>query len=141
MTRLSSARYATPLLVAFVLACGGDRPPVASPELLAGIPAMPGSRPWSSSAGSDAIQAGYQTGVRADSVASWYRRWLIKDGWEMSGDLRTSNGTVTLHAEKAGRPIWLIIQPFPAGVGSTFSVIGADTSRGQEPGARGQSGR
>jgi hypothetical protein len=128
MTRLSSfRRLALILFVAPVASCGKERAPAASPELLAGIPALPGSSPWSTSVGTDAIQAGYQTAARADSVAAWYRRWLVKDGWQITGDLRAPNGTITVHAEKSGRPLWLIIQPYTNGIGSTFSVIGAES--------------
>jgi hypothetical protein len=127
MIRLSSLqRVALVLLVPLFFSCGKERAPAASPELLAGIPAMPGSFASSTSAGTDAIQAGYQTAARADSVAAWYRRWLVKDGWQITGDLRDARGTVTVHAEKSGRPIWLIIQPLANGIGSMFSVIGAE---------------
>ena len=136
MTTCSSRLGWFALLSAVQLACGGkETPPAASAELLAGIPVMPGARAMSTAAGSDAVQEGYLAARPADSVASWYRQWFLKDGWKITGDLRAANGMVTLHAEKGARPLWLIIQPAADGLGSRFSVIGAeaDTSGPRGP--------
>ncbi len=96
-------------------------------ELLAGIPVYPGARAMSTAAGADAAQAGFLTDRPADSVAGWYRDWFARDGWLIGGDLRAPDGSTSLHAEKAGRPLWLLVKPLAGGLGSQFSVIGAET--------------
>jgi hypothetical protein len=124
------------LLLVIAASCAREQsPPAASAELLAGIPAFPGSRPVSSSAGADAVQSGYLAAQRPDSVASWYRAWLVKDGWEISGDVRGGDGSITLHAEKGTRPLWLILQPLADHLGTRYSVIGAeaDSSNARSP--------
>jgi hypothetical protein len=86
---------------------------------------MPRASPLATAAGADAVQASFRTAAPVDSVAGWYRQWLLQDGWLTAGDTRGADGSVTLHAQKAGRPVWVLIQPAPGG--STFSVIGAET--------------
>lgn len=127
MTR-SSLRYSSSiLLILFLGACRGATPREASGELLAGIPALPRSAPASISAGADAVEAGYTSTLPPDSVAAWYRRWFIKDGWHINGDLPAA-GSVTLYVEKGRRPIWLIIRPLADHQGSVFSVVAAEDS-------------
>ncbi|MBI4501865.1 MAG: hypothetical protein HY700_11965 [Gemmatimonadetes bacterium] len=119
------------VLAAFILGCrGGDKAPVASGELLAGIPAMPRSAPMSSAAGSEAVEAAYSTQAPPDSVAAWYRQWFLKDGWRINGDLPSPDGGVTLSVEKDRRSVWLIVRPSARTSRTTFSVVaaGSDSS-------------
>jgi hypothetical protein len=131
MTHISVPRPQWIALAALIVGCtAGEKPRVASKELLVGIPAMPNSVPQSGGAGADAIEAGYGSPARPDSVAAWYRQWFLKNGWRLTGDLPSPDSGFTLYAEKDHRPIWLIIQPAAGRPGSTFSVIaaGSDSS-------------
>jgi hypothetical protein len=60
-----------------------------------------------------------------DSIAAWYRWMLDRQGWQIVGDARMPDGSVTIHAERDGPPFWVIIRPHPTGSGTEFSVIGA----------------
>jgi hypothetical protein len=123
------------LLAALLVACrGGDNPRVASRALLAGIPAMPRSVPISNAAGSDAVEAGYTTADSPDSVAAWYRRWFLQQGWRITADLPASGG-VTVAVEKERRPVWLIIRPLANHQGSMFSVVSAGVDSAAKRGA------
>jgi hypothetical protein len=135
MRRLTVRRWSTGLVLAGLLAsgCGGTEQPRASATLLAGIPVAPQASAAGRAAGADAVQAEFQTPMTADSVAAWYRRWLLADGWLTTGDTRAPDGTLTLHAVKNGRPIWLMIQP--AGRGATFAIIGAQPDTLVRPGS------
>jgi hypothetical protein len=121
---------ASALLILTGLVLGGCREkepaPAASPAILSGIPVMPQSSPRTTAAGSDAVEAAYSIIAPADSVASWYRRTLAGSGWQMTGDVRSPSGGVTIHAQKSARPIWVIIEPVGTGVGSIYSIIGAE---------------
>jgi hypothetical protein len=99
--------------------------PAASPTLLAGIPVMPQSSPLATAAGTDAVESAFSVIAPVDSVAAWYRRTLAGNGWQMTGDVRSPSGGVTIHAQKAARPIWVLIEPVRRGIGSTYSIIGA----------------
>ena len=117
-------------LVLTALVLGGCREkepaPAASPANLSGIPVMPQSSPRTTAAGRDAVEAVYSIIAPADSVASWYRRTLAGNGWQMTGDVRSAAGAVTIHAQKSSRPIWIIIEPVSTGIGSIYSIIGAE---------------
>ena len=54
-------------------------------------------------------------------------------GWDITGDAVMPDGAITLHAQREGAPLWVIVRRVDAG--SEFSVIGAapDTSTGIEP--------
>jgi len=119
-------RLRTLVLAALLAGCGQEQPR-ASTTLLSGIPVMPQATPVSSAAGTDAVETQYRTVAPADSVAAWYRRWLLQDGWRITGDTR-AGGVITLHGEKSGRPMWVMIQP--QGTWTTFSIVGAEAGKG-----------
>ena len=124
-------------VVAAVMAACGQEQPRASSTLLSGIPVMPQALPVATAAGSEAVENQYRTLASADSVAAWYRRWLLRDGWRITGDARAPGGVITLHGEKGTRPVWLMIQSQQEG--STFSIVGADAGSpspsGRTPGS------
>jgi hypothetical protein len=72
--------------------------------------------------------------VPIDSVARWYRSRFDALGWEIVGDFTAADGTVTLHIEREGPPLWVIIRMPPDQSGTEFSVIGAapDTTASPE---------
>ncbi|MBI4419318.1 MAG: hypothetical protein HY560_00695, partial [Gemmatimonadetes bacterium] len=57
----------------------------------------------------------FRTGVVPDSVAAWYRRWFRTEGWNITGDVRMADGSVALHADKSGRPLWIMARPGGSG--------------------------
>ena len=125
------------VLASLVLGCREkEQAPAASPAILSGIPVMPQSSPRATAAGSDAVEAAYSVIAPVDSVAAWYRRTLAGSGWQMTGDVRSASGGVTLHAQKSARPIWVIIEPVSRGIGSTYSLIGAEPDTAAVRGTR-----
>ena len=103
-------------------ACGERTPaadappdePVASADVFAGLPVLPGSRFAGGSA--NAAEAIADVPVSADSVARFYRRVLDERSWDIRGDATAPDGQVTLHARSPeGRPIWILIRPVPGG--------------------------
>ena len=101
----------------------GDRPPaadappdepVASVDIFAGLPVLPGSRLAGGSA--NAAEAVMAVPIAADSVARFYRRLLADRSWDIRGDATAPGGEVTLHARSPeGRPIWIMIRPTGTG--------------------------
>lgn len=124
------------LMLAITVACGPDAPgageeaaetgPTNIPiYLLEGLPILPGSQVVSTGGSATTVETVTRTGVAPDTAASWYRRALIRDGWELLGDVRQPDGTVNLHARAAdGQPVWLMIGK-AQGPGSIVSVIAA----------------
>jgi hypothetical protein len=126
------AAPARAVLLLLVAACSSEPPPqVASLALLDGLPVAPASARVESGAGAEAVEARYRSGLPADSVAAWYRRWFLAERWQVNGDARLPDGATVLHAEREGRPVWIVVRPGGAGAGSTFSLMGAEP--GQEP--------
>lgn len=71
---------------------------------------MPGSAPVTSTVGSDAADIVFNVPFQQDSVANWYRTRLIADGWDLQGDGKLSDGTVSLHATRNGPPLWILVR-------------------------------
>lgn len=86
---------------------------------------MPGSRRVSEVATEDAVEQAYRIAAPADSVAAWYRRELAAREWRLTGDARLPDGTITLHAQRAGPPLWLLIRGDTGGRWSEYSMVGA----------------
>jgi hypothetical protein len=100
-------------------------PPVA---VLVAVPVLPHSRVVSATGTSEAVSTTLSAPYPPDSSAAWYRRALLARGWRLVGDLRAADGTLTIHAEREGPPLWIIVRKAPGG--SELQVIGAvvDTS-------------
>ncbi len=125
------------ILVLAAAACGGAEQARVSSTVLKGVAIMPRSVPTSAANGAEAAETVFRTGAVPDSVAAWYRRWFVAHGWEISGDARMPDGSLTLHAEKPGRLLWIMIQPGSDHVGSSYSVVGAEPGAGaRRPAAR-----
>jgi len=115
------------LLCLLVVACSSEPPPRgASLSLLDGIPVAPASARVESGGGPEAVEARYRSGLPADSVSAWYRRWFLAQRWQINGDARLPDGATVLHAEREGRPVWILVRPGDRGAGSTFSLMGAE---------------
>ena len=114
-------------VVVLCAACGGDTVPKSAPQSLVNdAPVPPGAVRVSSAEGTEAVEAVYRAAYPADSVAAWYRRWFLEKQWRITGDNRTPDGMVILHAEGPGRPLWLMIRPETGG-GTNFSVMSAES--------------
>jgi len=57
-------------------------------------------------------------------VAAWFRQALKLNGWTLQSDLTGRDGTVTLYAEQAKRPLWITLKANVGGPGTTYTVIG-----------------
>ncbi len=78
----------------------------------------------------EAMEFVFRSPSPADSIAEWYRARITYMGWDISGDATTPDGAISLHAQREGAPLWIIIRSLGDDAGSEFSLIGAapDTS-------------
>ena len=107
-------------------------PPI---EALRGVPIFPLSLEVTQTGTADALEASFTVLAPPDSVASWYRTQLLDGVWRLVGDVRAPDGTITLHAQRDGPPLWVIIQRSTAGQGGTvYRLIGAvrDSTEGEQ---------
>jgi len=125
-------RRSMPLLLALTLvAAGCDRERDAQKDrelaarALRGVLAYPQSTLVSLAAGSDAAELGFSSPAAVADVAQWYRRALAANGWELKTDQVGPDGSISMYAEKAKRPLWLTMRPNTGGPGSTYTMIGA----------------
>jgi hypothetical protein len=109
-------------------ACGDSEPPPEMPatNVMRGVWVFPLSVLTSYSGTSDALQTTWTSGYPPDTVAAWYRRTLVQRGWEIVGDTRSADGNVTLHAQRDGPPLWIIIGPRTSAPGTMYRMIGAE---------------
>jgi hypothetical protein len=130
-------RTAVSLLVLALAACQTDateeEPSQPSQDVMRSAPIYQPARMIASRGSAETLEWAFRSPSTADSVASWYRARITAMGWDISGDAVTPDGAITLHAQRDGAPLWVIIRE--TDVGSEFSVIGAalDTSTGIEP--------
>ncbi len=104
-------------------------PPIAA---LRDVPVFPVSIEVTHAGTADALEAAFHVAAVPDSVASWYRRQLLGAGWRLVGDMRAPDGATTLHAQRDGPPLWIIIRPRVSGSGTEYRLIGAlPTDSGQ----------
>lgn len=113
-------------------ACGGDDAPPARPPfgVMRGVPIYPGAVVVARSTSAEALEARLRVRAEPESVAVWYRRTLGERGWILVGDARTADGAITLHGQRDGPPVWVVIRRATDG-GTELSLIGAvsDTTR------------
>jgi len=126
-----------PLLVLALAGCQPDsseeEPTRPSQDVMRGAPLYPASAFIERRGSAETLEYVFRSPHAADSVASWYRRRTTALGWDISGDAVLPDGAITLHFQRDGAPLWVIVRH--ADAGSEFSLIGAapDTSTGIEP--------
>jgi len=112
---------------AAVVACekrGQANPRPTVSRALRGVLVYPLSTEVSIAAGTDAGQATLTTPESLTTVAAWFRQALKLNGWTLQSDLTGRDGTVTLYAEQAKRPLWITLKANVGGPGTTYTVIG-----------------
>ena len=121
-----------PLLMIAGLCTGCDRPPPQRPprefaaSVLQGLLAYPQSSVVSVTTGTDVAQAVFTAPAPVDSVATWYRRTLRLNGWELQNDAVMNDGSVSIFALQGKRPLWITLKSTPGGSGTTYTLIGAE---------------
>lgn len=99
-----------------------DREVVA--RVLHGTLAYPGSAVVNFGAGEDAAELVLTTPASPADVVRWYREVLQAQKWNLRSEAHDREGTVTVYAERSGRPLWIRVSP--AGSGTRYVLIGAE---------------
>jgi len=127
--------WAVALAALALTACSEREPEQELPDVnvLQAVAIFPLSVLISTSGTSEAMQTTLVSGYPKDTVAAWYRRGLHSAGWRIVGDLTDRAGQITLHAERDGPPLWIVIEDRVSPPGTRYTLIGAvpDTTRGQ----------
>ena len=127
------SRFSALLLVAGLCAAC-DRPAEQRQDrqfaatVLHGLLAYPQSSVVSVASGSDAAQATFSAPAPVDTVATWYRRMLRLNGWDLQNDAVMNDGSVAIFAQQGNRPLWITLKATPrgGGAGTTYTLIGAE---------------
>ena len=129
-----SRRSAAVLAVALALAAC-ERPAERRAEreyaarLLTGLLAYPQSSVVGVDVGHGAAQATLSTSAPVQEVATWYRRTLRLNGWELVNDAVMNDGSLVIYAQRGARPLWITLRAGAStGQGTTYTIIGADTT-------------
>jgi hypothetical protein len=125
-----------PLLLAAVLGAACNRAPDQRQDreqerefaasVLHDLLAYPRSSVVSVTRGADAAQVTFSAPAPVDSVATWYRRMLRLNGWDLQNDAIMNDGSVAISALKGTRPLWITLKATPGGTGTTYTLIGAE---------------
>jgi len=124
------------LLLSVSLCAACDRPATREAEtnrelaasVLKGLLAFPHSTLLTVETGQDAAQATLTAPAPAQTVAAWYRQMLRLNGWDLQNDGVTSDGGISIYAEKEKRPLWVTLKAI--GPSSTrYTVMGAALPR------------
>ncbi len=128
--------WAVALTALALTACGEREPEQQRPNVnvLQQVPIFPLSVLISTSGTREALQTTFVSGYPKDTVAAWYRRGLHSAGWRIVGDVEDPAGQITLHAERDGPPLWIIIENRVSPPGARYTLIGAvpDTTGGRQ---------
>lgn len=120
----------SPLLMIAGLCAGCDRSPPQRTErefaatVLQGVLAYPHSSVVSVTSGADAAQVTLSAPAPVDTVATWYRRVLRLNGWELQNDAVMNDSSLTIFALQGKRPLWITLKGTPGG--TTYTLIGAE---------------
>jgi hypothetical protein len=104
----------------------GDRAYAA--RLMRGMLAYPQSSVVDASAGTGAAEVTLSAPAPVQEVASWYRRTLRLNGWELENDAVTRDGALAIFARRGARPLWITLRAGTAGTGTVYTLIAADTT-------------
>ena len=129
--------------VAVVVACERPGEQRAEREEAAaafqGLVAYPHSSLVSVSVGGEAAQVVLTTPAPVQRVATWYRRVLSLNGWELRADGVLNDGTISIYADSGKRPLWITLKENVGAPGTTYTLIGAvpglDTTTVQRSGS------
>jgi hypothetical protein len=92
-------------------------------EAMPNLPIPPNAEFVSRSGGADALQLVFESSLRRDDVATYYRRIFTGAGWNLVSDVTQPDSTIALYAEQAGHPMWARITP--TGTTTRIELMGA----------------
>ena len=127
-----------PVCVLFALAlCGAacERPEqrreaesrALAARVLQGVMVYPRSTLVSIAGGGEAAEVVLTTPAPVQEVATWYRQLLLLNGWELRSDALSKEGTISIYADSANRPLWITLTANAGGPGTTYTLIGAES--------------
>jgi hypothetical protein len=122
------------LASALLVGCGSESPaPPKGPDAFAVFPQLPlppEAKLVSRAGSADALQLTMFTPGKADAVTDYYRDQLSTGKWRLVGDVRKSDGSVALYAEREGHPLWVRIWPTSDSAGTMVELAGALVGKG-----------
>ncbi len=112
-----------------LLGCGSESSPPPKPPdtftVFPNLPLPPDARFISRAGSADALQITLFSPSATASVIDYYRGVLSAGKWRLVSDVKKPDGTVLLHAEQEGPPIWVRVWPSPEGAGTMVQLAGA----------------
>ena len=94
-------------------------------QSLQGVLVYPRSQVVSMSSGDSVGQIALVSPDAPDSVASWFRQFLVLNSWTLQSDGRQGDGSIAMYAERATKPLWISIRQNSGGPGSSYTLTGA----------------
>lgn len=128
MLRLSASL----ILAILCVSCRRDRAPESQQDrefagnVLHGVLMYPQSSIVNVTRGSDAAQVTFSAPAPVSDVATWYRRMLRLNGWELQNDAIMRDGSVAILALQGQRPLWITLKAGTGGSSTTYTLIGAE---------------
>ena len=104
-----------------------DKPPKSAElsETMPNLPLPPLATVIGRSGGPDALQITFRSTLPPDQIATFYRETFNSGEWTLANDATSPDGTVSLYAERQGRPLWVTIMKDPNSSGTLLTVGGA----------------
>ena len=108
-----------------VSACERAEPPKQATlaQAMPNLPIPPNAEFVSRSGSADALQLVFQSPLRRDDVANYYRTIFTTTGWNLVSDVTQPDSTIALYAEQGGHPMWARITP--VGASTRIELMGA----------------
>jgi hypothetical protein len=124
------------IILALAAGCRRDANPEqerqAAGRALRGTLAYPRSTMVTVSAGTEAAELTMTSPDSLATIATWFRRVLPLNGWNVQRVTSGRAGEMTILAERregppgsAARPLWITLRPSVGGTGTTYTMIGA----------------